>query len=830
MRRAWLCLVLVGCHDLPDLGVCGNGVVESSNGEACDGDEGGDLCSDTCLLTCQASAVAGYVEAGVDTTRIDPATLQPAPVFCPEGMRCGLDSVCRAPSGQFGLASTPQPFEVRNVPAIGDVDGDRVDDLAGSSATGLIVRFGSQAGTPFGDGFVQDAPSSESPVAFFDRDPSRPAIDRPDMAIAVPTDGLSFLTSNIESFAPDLDVFVDLTGGQRFFTATDPGKLGAVDIGDVVMSIPVQGQLVPRRIAVPPVFPQELLLGPCGPAGAQLIDVVVPRFDRRSLVVVVKTAVSWATCVYRQDTGAGVWLPPVVTVFATPPPTTVALADLEDDNCHELVFARTVPPMPSVLGFARASQATSCNFTTTLVQFTNSFEEPQAIFDAGSIIPEGAGPSRDELVMTSGVYRANGTTLELVAAPTSNVRPWTSAALVDLNSDSILDVVAARAGQDDVDVVRGGAQPNVYRADTTFPVKQVVAGDFDGDRLGDAALVERAVAGGDRLAILYGSADGFVGPAIGNSAVGGDLTVARIGRFNWGATVRGNDGIDDLVVARVEMQGGNTIARGGVMLGDAPRILVMPRFPPMPVDTIGAIAAGTFATPSGDRVLVAALRSPDVGMSDLLVHDVAANSWMGPVRIGTFEVDPTSATQILRGTVPMIAAKGAVDPMMMTAQTPMAVVGLDGKACSFVADGRINLFHGVDVDGDGADELVYATEQVNNATVRQVHVRTVVPNQTGSCSGEEILVDALAGCDDVARISGTLVALCESQRRYGVYRIDAGVREERPFAEVEGIGLQLVVGDFDGDGVPDLGVGMARAEVGAQFIKQCAAHDVRNCR
>ena len=645
----------------------------------------------------------------------------------------------------------------------------------------------------------------------------------------MPTDGLSFLTSNIESFAPDLDVFLNLTMGQRFFTATDPGKLAGVDIGDVVMAVPLQGPIAPRRIAVPPVFPQELVLGASGPAGAQLVDVIVPRADRRTFVVVVRVNTAWATCVYRQDVATGVWLPPTVTPLTGDAPKTFALADIEDDGCRELVFAR-VPPATNEVGFLRASQATGCNFTTE-VKFTNVFPDPQAIFDASSIIPEGAGPARDEIVMVTGVYRANGATLELVAAPTSNVRPWTSAALVDLNNDSILDVVAGRAGQDDVDVVRGGPQPNVYRADTTFPIKQVVAGDFDGDRLGDAALVERAVAGGDRLAVLYGSADGFVGPAVANSSIGGDLTIARLGRFTWGGTVRGNDGIDDLVVARVDGQPGSLTARGGVMLGDAPRILMMPRFPPMPVETIGAIAAGSFATPGGDRVLVAALRSPAAGQSDLIVHDVAANSWMAPVRISTFEIDPTTPTQILRGAMPMVAARGAIDPAMMTA-VKLAVVGFDGKTCTFTDDGRVNVFHGADLDDDGSDEFVYAIENVNNATLRQVHVRSVVPGQTGTCSGEEQLVDALAGCGDVVRISGTTVALCEGiARRWGVYRIDdAGKREDKPFAEVNwASGCSSSSATSTVTACPTSASGW-RAPRSTQFIKQCPVHDVRNCR
>ena len=45
------------CAELPELGTCGNGVVEASGGEACD--RGADpLCSATCELLCVDAGAA----------------------------------------------------------------------------------------------------------------------------------------------------------------------------------------------------------------------------------------------------------------------------------------------------------------------------------------------------------------------------------------------------------------------------------------------------------------------------------------------------------------------------------------------------------------------------------------------------------------------------------------------------------------------------------------------------------------------------------------------------------------------------------------------------
>ncbi len=815
-------VLLAGCQELPDLGVCGNGIIEAENGEACDGDLAGtDSCTDTCELTCLTSAVSdAYVVVGVDPTTT-PASEQ----YCPDSrQRCGLDNICRAASGSFGTISPAQPYDVKTS-TTGDFDGDRIDDLVGTSATEIVVRFGG-AGTPFVDGFEQAAASSESPVAIFDRHPDSIAIDISDLAIGVPTDGLALLSSDTESFKPDLDVsFAIDSAGFVPFLVTDPDPV----VGDVVMAVArvSSGGLVVKRIAVPPALPTDVVLGSCGGANSRVVTVAVAR-DRKSFVVVGRpsTGSQWFACRYVASGTS--FAAPAVTSFNTPPPDSAVLADIDGDPCPELVVARvTAVPAQTTVGFARA-QSGSCALDPVLAVLAGgTLASANTLFDAGSVIPSASpDPERDEIIMTTGVFRVTpAQALVLVASPTSDVRPWTTAAVVDLNGDGQLDVVAGRKDQDDVDVVRGGAIPNVYRADTTATINATVAGDFDGDFLGDVGLVERSLLG-DRVSILYGTADGLVGPALANSRFGGVLQIARLGPYSWGGTTRGADGIDDLVITQTN--GMTMTTRAGVLLGDAPRLLTIPRLPPTPVATIGAVVVGKL---DGSKLLAAAIDADaSGGGSSLLVHDIDANVWSGPVAVAGLEVDITRPPQLLRTQgLPLIATFARGTQTMTT----IGALDLTGKSCTKSVTGVPFALHGSDVVGDDAiDELVVGTVVAANRNPHEVHVFAVTGG--AQCTiGAELLADQLRGCADVARVGTTTVALCEgAPRQFGVFRISPeGVREDVPFAEVDGVGVALLVGDFDGDAVQDLAVSVVRgAEVSVQFLRQCPAHDTRACR
>jgi hypothetical protein len=161
-------------------------------------------------------------------------------------------------------------------------------------------------------------------------------------------------------------------------------------------------------------------------------------------------------------------------------------------------------------------------------------------------------------------------------------------------------------------------------------------------------------------------------------------------------------------------------------------------------------------------------------------------------------------------------------------QTTIGLLSIDGTSCTKTLTGTQTSIRAADVDGDdGFDELIVTVDGG-----RFVHVFPVTTTASTCTIGDEILTDALSACADVANVGGQLIALCEtdSRARPGIFRISDGTREANPAITLDGVGLELVVGEFDGDGVLDLAVKLGRAaEVSVQFLKQCPAHDVRGC-
>lgn len=498
---------VAGCHDLPELGVCGNGIVEASNGEACDGDlPTGNTCSDKCELTCQTYAITdAYVVVGAN------ADLPSDKDYCPDArMRCALDGVCRAGGGQFTPPAEAVDFDVK-FSSVGDFDGDLIDDLIGATATSVIVRFGTDRGGALTTSYEQAAPAALSPPAFFDRNPTRVTRGLSDLTMGVPTDGLSLLTSNTESFLPDLDTTFDLDVSAKIQIVVDDPDFpsgGGGSLGEVPYEIDRTSTsgLPVQRIVIPVSSGTTLPAAPprCGGGAARLVDIAVSR-DRRSFAVVSKTPSGFDICHYTHGPTDTSWTAQTTSYVTTAAPETAApdsvvLADLEGDACPELVLS-AVTAQQTRLSYL-TSTGPACHYGARVQLTPTPLTLALTLYDAADINP---GVGRDEIVTTFGVLAVSVSPpgVVSVAAPTSIDRPWRAAAVVDLDRDGVADVVAGRTGQDDVDVVRGGAPPNVYRADTETEVANVISGDFDGDGHGDVALVERSGTG-DRLSFLYG--------------------------------------------------------------------------------------------------------------------------------------------------------------------------------------------------------------------------------------------------------------------------------------------------------------------------------------
>ena len=700
-HRALMLLALAGvvagalaaCHDLPDLGTCGNGVAEEANGEACD--EGGETttCAATCELRCTSSAAtASYVPVGTDAAG--------DAVFCPDARyHCGTDGICRAPAGKFAPLGTAQPFDVGGAPVLADVDSDGLADLVGTSATNLYVRFSSANGAPLGDLVVQDAPSSDAPYAIFDLHPGVTDPDVPDIMIAVPTEGVALLKSDGASFVPQLDLSIPVAGDALGFVVRDPDPA----LGDVV--VVAQGRsptpsIGVQRVAVgvpgqPPDVIEQDLPACVGAAGAAWRTVAIKAApDRRSFVIVTQresvaqpAAQPWHVCRYTQA-GAGWTLADFE--LAPPTPSSVAIANLDGDPCLELVVRSDAAPGLGMIDAAGAA----CGFVPAVVPVPFA-GTGAALLGAGQVVPGGL----DELVLANGVYRtcsggadcgaSPAGTFVRAAAPTQV--PWNAAAVVDLNGDGALDVVAARAGEADVDVVRGGGAPNVYRANTAEPVANLVAGDFDGDRLGDVAMVE-STPPGDRISVLFGTQESIVGTPRPMSSFGGRLRLDRVGEIHWIPSRRGSDGIDDLLVVDLQPDPVTGMPAAGLVVGDAARLMTTPRIPTMPSGLpLGAVAAGAFGS---DDVEVLAFTTNHVQL-----YNVNANSWAPPVSIGMTFRQPVAALRA--GTGPTrAAARGVGDRDVVVFSVRGAFT-----MCQTTASGVPVELRGIDLDGDGVDEV-----------------------------------------------------------------------------------------------------------------------------
>ncbi len=819
-------LLAAGCHDLPDLGTCGNGIVEEANGEACDDQGDSATCNATCELKCTPEPEgASYVPAVLD------AEGEPL-LYCPDARhRCGADTICRAPSGAFEPRASAVPFDVGTAPVVGDVDNDGLLDLVGTSATNVYVRFATTTGAPLGEVVVQEAPSSEAPYVIFDRDPGGSDPNRSDLMFAVPTQGVALLRSDDERFAPELDLPIPLplppgtvTSPPRGLVVHDPDPL----LGDVVVAVhggSANAEIKVERVEVErtdmmgePSVGFEALPSCTGVGGGAWRTLAAEAAaDRRSFVVVTQRdgAPAWKVCRYTH--AAGAWGRAEVD-FPVAAPLEAVLANLDGDPCLELA-ARSATGLAVVDAFGPG-----CDFAPAIAPVP--LPGPLSpLIAAGQITRGGV----DELVLAKGVYRACAGPEECGASPAGTFFPiaaptrfdWTAAAVVDLNGDGALDVVAARGMESDVDVVRGGDVPNVYRADTSARITSVVAGDFDGDRLGDVAMTETVGMGSERIVVLFGTQESIVGSAVAMSGPRpGQLRLARAAEIRWIPSKRGDDGIDDLMVVNVVVGGQPPMPPlAGLVIGDAARLLTTPRFPPTPdpesdLDTLDAVAAGGFRT---GAVEVLAIED-----SQATFYDLGMNRWSEPISTGAPLRGPVTALR-----VPGAPSRGAaVDST--TQHVVVFSVGSQGlqERCRIAPQMMpVRELRGVDADFDGTEDLAVLYEQGPARRLRLFSAEDCAP----------MLADVLPNCADVANVGDRLVALCRDDPAMpGPSRQVISIsRDLEPF-EIErfqgGDARFVTAGDFDGDGVLDVAVSVHRVdEVGVHYLRQCPEHDTRTC-
>jgi len=158
--------------------------------------------------------------------------------------------------------------------------------------------------------------------------------------------------------------------------------------------------------------------------------------------------------------------------------------------------------------------------------------------------------------------------------------------------------------------------------------------------------------------------------------------------------------------------------------------------------------------------------------------------------------------------------------------------------CSVTAAGTPRELRGIDIDGDGVDELAVLSEDSQGNHTLELFRAT-------GCPLVPLLTKELAGCVDVANAGDRLVAICrvpDTSVAPGMTMTDPAARELVVIAKpggqpvvtsltrLDGDARFVTAGDYDGDGVLDVAVGVHRGSgVSVQLLRQCPAHDTRAC-
>jgi hypothetical protein len=255
-----------------DENVCGNGIIEEANTEDCDGES---------EFPCRPSGVTGGC-------RYD---CSESPEVCPPGYGCGVDAICRRPSGTF-VGGTTLLGETVGL-ALGDFDGDGRGDIVQVALDGFHIHFLTASGNIDDTAAIQALPAP--PVVG-----DLTGEGRDDLAFRLPSKFLAgageiaaFLsaadrtlapvtqfTENLPGFGVALDVLPPATGDDLAVISQDVVH-GYSFEADVAASGPQQA------------FGVTALLQSGMPPESSLLGVTAADFRRSTLALCEELAIAW---------------------------------------------------------------------------------------------------------------------------------------------------------------------------------------------------------------------------------------------------------------------------------------------------------------------------------------------------------------------------------------------------------------------------------------------------------------------------------------------------------------------------------------------------------
>ncbi|MBP6841449.1 MAG: VCBS repeat-containing protein [Kofleriaceae bacterium] len=830
------------CTEFAELppGQCGNGVVDL--GEECDRPDG---------VGCGAVGTAAACRLTCDVA---------AAVACPDAYVCGGDGVCRQPSGQLVLSSSAasEGFAF----GIGEVDGDGRPDLYDLGFDRLLVRRGDGAG-----GFSEGAAH-----------PTRPSFGLPALG-DLNDDGRHDMVS-----PAGLGLQTLLTDGAG---GLDPYVYFSLELQDLpVLPIGIKFDqnrnvfdelilVVDGKVSNPSVPLAELLVPGLVPGAVP--ELTVPRafldrgrggtIDLREEFVLAQLGdatirVIGADAAARPILRGAVTLPGNATVSGR-----VELGFFDADDCYDLIAVATaVGPMGDVPGLVFASGVPSG------LGCTGTFATPDFLPNPEASLLALADFNQDGIsdpVGTNGVFMSCiepacacpglDTSCQQVGAVTFT--GWTAATVGDVNRDGCLDLVAADAGVNRLDVRLGscGQSFNQFTVPTQAPVRRLLVGDFDGDRIDDAALLQdrldplaRPVA---ELAISYGRVDGGMTSPVALASFAEIESISQA-RILTGADT--SDAIDDLLLvgSRCADDGCQSVVRGlAILTGASSRSMSSPLVlaPDIEINADEPVAAliGQFDDGPGGDVL--ALTIPDRSQATGEPTTVPYRLWslagdgrgnlteaarlevtttqFAPLdaRFAVAELDGDGGSEVvgidtrsITGGSGGLSSLVRIDPSgdVITASLEPLTTATTPAADALLAPSRIAA---PDLDGDGRSELLVTFAGLGRAMVGTgggvlailragatgaVTVEVLDRDDDGhACSAAVALqldldpeLEVLATCSQFG--AEGFVPVWRTFQRGGDGRY-AATEDVRRDGDILGT-LQLEVADLDGDGLDDV--------------------------
>jgi hypothetical protein len=840
-KLALLCL-LVSCSDLTPIPAdrCGNKVHEPAAGEECDGEANcrppGD--DHACRFACSAQ------------------------IACPDGYRCGLDGLCRIPSGvfrvvdgdavpTFGLSTgdfdadgrrdlvrtgsettflhfydaTGEPLAVTSVlreptlPAVGDVTGDGRDDIA----------FRTEIGHGFSAG-----------LAVLRSKADRSLVGTTYTAISVPATEARGVSATV--FPPynrhELIAFLDqlvvgITNETTASTILPSPSVGAADIVGITVGD----------------FDEDTYESPCDEVA------FAGRGDDKLYVFTTCARAGDGTVEYSDiDDPPSIALPGGSTIFGFDGTFEVAAttegllnADWNGDAHLDLL----------IVGVEGGAPRLYLSYGVGDGSFHGSLPVPAV---AGDMQSTSWQPDRDPkacsaelgIPLAAADFNRDGLadvvtqTMVLVSTPDGPndyealycAAGWTRAVVGDFDGNGESDIVAARSGVAGLDFLAGAGDGTFARSSvpSNRRARQLVSGDFDGDQHADAAFVAPPLGGESLLALMVTFGRPGAPPDV--PIVVGEL--ANVEMMGSGRH-EGDDATSDIAVLRRRDNGSLALA---VIAGDARRQLQAPLvFPvtketrdstvPVPVVTnMTAVVHGRFGAP-GELTMAAVTQDhPDFG-GDWRVWRLRASGEADFALSRASESEqPTTALECQRCSAAALDLDGDAQDELVTFRTPEMVIYriTDGELTTSAPVGLSRplpdplLELGLrgprvrDVDGDGLDDVALLDESGSvllfwndgSGTLgedRMTVLESPDPERRAldlaflHADGDEALDLVI-----VTPSEGVLVLGIDGPARSFRARDSArALALETPGTLLEG--ELLASGDFDGDRIDDLAVG-----------------------